>query len=158
MAHKLPLVQLPAESLRKKAILVDPKEISSKAFQNFLDNMIESMRAYDGVGIAAVQVGDPRSVAIVSSKDGPIVIINPKILRHGLLKERGEEGCLSVPGIWALVKRSKYVRVAALDRTGRQTTYRATGLMARVFQHEIDHLEGFLIVDRAEKILKIEPK
>lgn len=156
MIKTLPLVTLPAESLRKTAVLVDPAIIPSRAFQNFLDSMIATMHAANGIGIAAVQVGDPRAMAIVLTKDGPVAIINPKIVRRGWRKEKGEEGCLSVPGIWAEVRRATYVRCEALNRDGKTTVIRARGFMARVFQHEIDHLNGFLIVDRASRIVKHE--
>lgn len=158
MTKILPLVTLPAVSLRKTATLVDPKIIKTREFQNLLDSMIATMHAANGIGIAAVQVGDPRSAAIVFTKDGPVAIINPKIMRHGWRKEKGEEGCLSVPGQWAEVRRAQYVRVEALNREGNAITVRARGFLARVFQHEIDHLNGFLIVDRATKIVKHEPK
>lgn len=156
MTKILPLVTLPAASLRKTAVPVDPSTISSRAFQDFLDAMIATMRAANGIGIAAAQVGDPRATAIVLTKDGPVAIINPKVARRGWRKEKGEEGCLSVPGVWAEVRRATYVRCEALNREGKPMVIRARGFMARVFQHEIDHLNGFLIVDRASKIFKHE--
>lgn len=145
----LPLVKLPDVSLRKKAAPVRLDEIETRAFQKFIDDMIQTMHEANGIGLAAVQVGDPRYVAIVDTKDGEVVLINPQITRYGLRKEKGEEGCLSVPHTWAEVRRSKYVRCAALDRHGKPQDIKATGLFARVIQHECDHLQGTLIVDRA---------
>ncbi len=150
----LTLVKLPDASLKKKAVPVNPQEIPTRAFQKFLDDMIQTMHEANGIGLAAVQVGDPRDMAIVDTKDGEVVLINPVILRYGLRKEIGEEGCLSVPHTWAHVKRSKYVRCCALDRDGRMQDIKAKGLFARVIQHEYDHLQGVLIVDRAIRVTK----
>ena len=152
----LSLVKLPATALQKKAREVDLSEVHTPAFQKLIDDMIQTMHASNGIGIAAVQVGDPRNAAIVDTKDGELVLINPKIIRYGLYTEQGEEGCLSVPRSWALIKRSKYVRCRALDRHGNIQDIKASGLFARVIQHECDHLQGVLIVDRAIRIMKID--
>lgn len=144
--------------LRKKAQAV--KKIS-EADKQFIADMIETMYAKDGVGLAATQVGVSKRICIVNytqTRGEELIIINPKIL-----KKSGscvvEEGCLSVPGINAQVKRAKNLRVVFCDLSGREIKMEAEGLLARIIQHETDHLDGVLFIDRLSflkrrKILK----
>ncbi|MGI6686114.1 MAG: peptide deformylase [Bacillota bacterium] len=115
-----------------------------------LDNMADTMRAAEGVGLAAPQIGISKCVVVIDIGEGLIELINPEIT-----KKEGEEidaeGCLSIPGIQGNVKRAAKVEVRAWDRTGKTVTYTGTGLLARAFQHEIDHLNGVLFVDRMIK-------
>lgn len=108
------------------------------------------MRWANGVGIASPQVGKNIRLALVDTKDGAITVINPVILRHSLRKISGEEGCLSVPSVFGTVKRWRSVTVRYTDALGQVHTERAEGMLARVFQHEIDHLDGLLFIDRAK--------
>lgn len=149
MAKSLPLVTLPAPSLRERSVEVDPKAIGTPEFQSFLDVLIETMFAEDGVGIASPQVGRNERIFIVNEKDGPKAYINPEITEMSDATQDSEEGCLSVPGIWGLVKRAKKIRFRALDRHGRKVEFDAKGFMATVYQHELDHLNGILFIDRA---------
>jgi len=158
MAKSLPLVQLPTESLRSRSIEVDPKEIGTSGFQTFLDNLIETMFVEDGVGIAAPQVGRNQRIFIVNEKKGATAYINPEVTINGDLTEDSEEGCLSVPGVWGMVKRAKKAHIKALDRHARRVEFDVKGFPAIVFQHEFDHLEGTLFIDKAYKILKGKEK
>ncbi len=112
-----------------------------------LDDMKETLRIEEGVGLAAPQVGVLRRIAIVEFDGKYYELINPRILSSsGELVE--EEGCLSVPGIRGLVKRPETIKVTYVDRDGKRHKEEITGLTARVFCHEIDHLEGVLFVDK----------
>ena len=120
--------------------------------QSLLEEMRETMKAYNGVGLAANQVGVLQRVLIVDvpREDGPrqrYVLINPVIeKRSGTIK--GEEGCLSIPGIWEEVTRAKKLVVSAVDEQGKSYTIEAEDYLARAIQHEVDHLDGVLFVDR----------
>ncbi len=149
MPKALKLVTLPAASLRERSVEVDPKAIGTPEFQTFLDDLIETMFVEDGVGIAAPQVGRNERIFIVNEKAGPKAYINPEVTPIGELTEASEEGCLSVPGLWGWVKRAKKAQVTALDRHARRVEFDAKGFMAIVFQHEYDHVNGVLFVDRA---------
>jgi peptide deformylase len=154
MPKSLPLVKLPTKTLHKPSDLVNPKVIGTPAFQKFLDELTETMFVENGVGIAAPQVGRNERICIVSEKTGPKAYINPEIISKSEALQDSEEGCLSVPEVWGNVKRAKKVRFRALDRHGRKVEFEAKGFMATVYQHEVDHLDGTLFIDRAEKITK----
>lgn len=142
----------PDPILRRISEPVDPAEISRPQFQNFLDEMIVTMNE-KGVGLAAPQVGENKRVIIVKTKNGPEAFINPKIFSTSLLKTNSEEGCLSVPEVWGTVKRFRKVKVKALNSKGEKVIIKASGLESVIFQHEIDHLDGVLFIDKAEKII-----
>lgn len=112
-----------------------------------LDDMVETMRKADGVGLAAPQVGILRRIAVVECEEGEVYeLINPKIIaRSG--EQTGNEGCLSVPGTWGKVTRPMHVTVQCLNRKGETVEYYGSELLARAFCHEIDHLDGKLFVD-----------
>ncbi len=152
MPKSLPLVTLPIPTLRDRSIEVDPKEIGTPEFQLFLDDLIATMFVEDGVGIASPQVGRNIRVFIVNEKLGPKAYINPEVTTIGEAMQESEEGCLSVPGVWGVVSRSKKAKVKALDRHGRRVEFDVKGFMAIVFQHEFDHLNGVLFIDRASRI------
>jgi len=119
-----------------------------RTIQKLIDDMIETMEKAPGVGLAAPQIGVPLRLAVIEVEDKITVIINPEIV-----KSSGEvdldEGCLSVPGFWGRVNRAERVSVKALDRNGKEQRIRdAEGLFAQALQHEIDHLDGRLYVDR----------
>jgi peptide deformylase len=112
-----------------------------------LDDMKETLFVEDGGGLAAPQVGVLRRIAVISYDDKYYEIINPKIISEsGELIE--EEGCLSLPDIWGPVKRPETIKVSYLDRNGDTQDIEATGMLARIFCHEIDHLNGILFVDK----------
>jgi len=127
------------------------KEINQRIL-TLLDDMAETMRAADGVGLAAPQVGVLRRVVVIETPDsGLIELINPKIIAVDGEQE-GYEGCLSVPGQSGMVKRPMTVTVHALDRHGKAFEMTGTELLARAFCHELDHLDGKLYVDIATDI------
>ena len=130
-----------------------PVEEITPRIITLLDDMIDTMRKADGCGLAAVQVGVLRRIVVIEVEEGEVLeLINPEIIEaSGSVS--GVEGCLSVPGRQGIVKRPSYVRVRALDRNGVMQTYEGTDLLARCFCHEIDHLDGHLYIDKADKFL-----
>lgn len=155
MPSFLPIVTLPNPQLRDRSAEVDPATITAAAFQTWLDDLVETMWKADGVGIAAPQVG--RQVRVFVAVDGkiPHIVINPVVIRKSWRMEDGEEGCLSVPGKWGLVRRHRGFALKGLDRNGRAVTHDAQGFFARVLQHELDHLDGILFIDRAKSVQEI---
>lgn len=142
----LPIVKDPHPILRHRAVPVG--EITADV-RKLIDNMIETMHAAEGVGLAANQVGSPLHI-LVASPDGQrgkeIVLINAALAgRRG--RHRSAEGCLSVPGVSAEITRSAEVTATGLDRQGEVLTVTATGLLAKILQHEVDHLAGKIYVD-----------
>jgi len=143
-----PVVKIPAEVLRQAASEVS--KINKKTLL-LIDDMMRIMRKANGVGLAAPQVGVLQRV-IVIAPDGmrPTALINPRIvIAEG--EQIGQEGCLSIPGLYGDVKRAQYVEVEATDRRGRELTYELEGMPARIVQHEIDHLDGILFIDKVIK-------
>lgn len=147
------IVELGADVLREKAKEV--KEITPSVIK-LLDNLLDTMYdAGNGVGLAAPQIGISKRAIVIDVGDGPLELINPLIL-----ESRGEdkeaEGCLSIPGINGPVIRASWVKVQGLDRQGELQEIEAKGLLARALQHEIDHLDGILFIDRAEKTYRVK--
>lgn len=144
----LPVRHLPDEpGLRRKAKKV-PRIDGS--IQRLIDDMVATMQYAGGVGLAAPQVGvSLRVIVFQMPEEEPMAIINPEIVRRGGEREV-TEGCLSVPGYFGEIKRSESVTVKGLDRQGKAIRVKATGLMAEVLEHEIDHLNGVLYVDHVE--------
>ncbi|MEG2353303.1 MAG: peptide deformylase [Clostridium sp.] len=115
-----------------------------------ITDMKETMYHCDGIGIAAPQIGVSKRVIIIDIGEGPIVCINPKIVKaHG--EDFDLEGCLSIPGVEEEVKRPKKVKVVFMDENSRVFEIKASGILARAFCHEIDHLDGILFTDRVNK-------
>ena len=150
----LKIITHPAESLRKRSADVNPEIIGTPEFQDFCDVLIATMFEEDGIGLAAPQVGQNDRVIAVNQKSGSDVFINPEIIKSSEAKDEGEEGCLSVPGVWGVVERSKKVTVRALNRHNRIVEMDLKGFEAVIFQHEIDHLDGILFIDKASEITK----
>ncbi len=138
--------------LRKISKNVNPNEISSSVFQNFLDELIKTMKIEDGAGIAAPQVGKNIRVIIIDTSRGPRAYINPVITERSQKMTNSTEGCLSVPNKYGVVSRHKKISIQALDRNGKIAHIKKSGLLATVFQHEIDHLDGVLFIDKADEI------
>jgi len=116
--------------------------------RKLVDDMIETMGNNKGIGLAAPQVGVLKRVIVVEAEEGPKEFINPEIISRGKEKNSMEEGCLSFPGLFLRIKRAEEIEVKALDKEGREVKVKAQGLIARIIQHEIDHLEGLLILDK----------
>ena len=154
--------------LRAKALPVPPGQIRSAGVQRLVDDMFETMREYAGIGLAAPQVHQgirlfvaglrppDEAEKIDAMNDGDnmpyVVVINPEIVAVGDAVEEGWEGCLSIPDIRGLVPRPVSIKVSAYDRHGERVTFTASGLPARVIQHETDHLDGVLFFDRMKSL------
>jgi peptide deformylase len=160
------IVFLPEPVLRRKA---KPVTKFDRELQTLIDDMIETMREAPGVGLAAPQVNISQQLAVIEyaeeedeeeNQDAPpkpkklYVIINPEIIKASEEKVTGIEGCLSIPGLQGEVERHQSIQVKALNRHGNPVKLKVDGWMARIFQHEIDHLNGVLFTDRAVRVWK----
>ena len=147
----LKILTYPDPVLKKKA---KPVEMINVRIKNLVEDMLETMYAAPGIGLAAPQVGESLRVITVDvtrKEEGLIVLINPEIISgEGECTE--EEGCLSVPDLKEIVQRKEKVLVKGLDLEGRKIQIPAEGLLAIAFQHEIDHLDGILIIDRVSRL------
>lgn len=142
-----PELRRPARAVRK----------FNQALRDLVEGMARAMYAANGVGLAAPQVGVSRSVVVVDAGDGLLELVNPVITGAGGT-EQAWEGCLSVPGVLALIERSQTVQVAGQDPHGRSVWVEADGLKARALQHELDHLNGVVILDRAIELKEDTPE
>lgn len=141
-----PVVKIPDPVLRKVA--ADAK--CGKKTDFLIQEMMRMMRKANGIGLAAPQVGISQRIIVIAPHDyKPTALINPKII-NSEGEQIGQEGCLSIPGLYGDVKRFEYVEVEALDRKGRELVFELEGLPARVVQHEIDHLDGILFTDKVD--------
>ena len=158
MPQLLKIARMGHPVLREQAVAVDPGEIANPEFQDFIDSMIATMLDYDGVGLAAPQVHVSRRVVVfhegaglVDENGEPVTaLINPEIEPVGDDMAAMWEGCLSVPGLRGRVTRPAAIRIRALDRTGRALELELEDFDAVVAQHECDHLDGILYVDRLD--------
>jgi peptide deformylase len=159
-----PMVQADNPLLRKKSKKV---KRFGRALQNLIDDMVETMHAVHGLGLAAPQIGVSQQVIVIQlpeDEEDPqsgklYVLCNPEIVKTAG-EEESEEGCLSVPGFVGDVRRAAVVTVKGLDRHGKKIRIKAEGLLARAFQHEVDHINGVLYIERVdspEKIRHIVP-
>lgn len=142
------VVKFPAPVLKKESkpiALIRPEE------KKLVDDMLETMYVNQGIGLAAPQVGILNRAIVIDAGQGPLQLINPIIVKK-TGREIGEEGCLSLPGITLRVKRSKRIMYKGLNRDGKLVEDEAEGLLARAIQHEIDHLDGILIIDYANPV------
>ena len=150
----LDILVYPAPALKRKSLRV---EKLGEDLDRLLDDMAETLRDADGVGLAAPQVGKNIRVLIIdvplpeSDKREFYELINPEIVSSRGFQV-GEEGCLSVPGFFANIRRKKHVRISALDRKGKRLTIDADGMLSKILQHEIDHLDGILFFDRLRRL------
>lgn len=144
---KRPVYKIPDAVLRQNA---KPILKVTKKTQLLIDSMIKIMKDANGIGLAAPQVGMLHNLVIISSEHmRPTALINPVITKmEG--KEIGQEGCLSLPGLYGDVERAEYIEVEAMDRRGREVVFELEGMPARVAQHEIDHLTGVLFTDKVD--------
>jgi peptide deformylase len=143
---------LPISFIPDPVLLQKARKVASidGAIHRLIDDMIDTMRAVSGVGLAAPQVGKPLRIAVIELPDEEVItLINPEIV-----KRQGErivvEGCLSVPGYRGMVKRSMWVKIKAQDRDGKHIRIKGEELLAQALEHEIDHLNGILYVDQIE--------
>lgn len=149
-----PIKLVGEEVLRAKAREVD---VFDASLSRLLDDMLETMYAAPGIGLAAPQVGISRRLIVLDVGDGPIRMANPKIVeKQG--EQVGLEGCLSIPGLYGDVRRFDKIVVKGQDAQGRPFKVQAEGLLSRCFQHEIDHLDGRLFTDLALNLHEQKPK
>lgn len=158
------IVTVPNEVLRRKARKVT---VFDADLQKLIDDMVETMRQAPGVGLAAPQVGISERLIVVEyaendeDEDAPkklYVVANPEIVKVSPETEKGIEGCLSIPGLVGEVERPLEVVIRGQNRRGQPVRIKAKGWLARIFQHEIDHLEGILFTDRATRVWKPTPE
>ncbi|MED3564303.1 peptide deformylase [Bacillus xiapuensis] len=146
------IVNYPAEILEQpcKAVTKFDRKLGK-----LLDDMYDTMIQYDGVGLAAPQIGLDERIAIVDIDDnhGTIEMINPRLLESSG-EQNGPEGCLSFPGLFGEVSRADYVKIEALNRKGKKYTFEAKGFLARAIQHEMDHLDGVLFTSKVTRYLE----
>ena len=170
------IVQNGHKALREKAKDVPIGEITGKKIQKVILDMKKALLSQDdGVAIAAPQIGEELRIFVVSgrafdigtgdyeeNKDNPIasdiVFINPVITKLSKDKEEMDEGCLSVRYLYGKVKRSKKASIEAYDENGKKFKRGASGLLAQIFQHETDHLDGVLFIDKAKDVVNLPPK
>ncbi|KKR47290.1 MAG: Peptide deformylase [Parcubacteria group bacterium GW2011_GWA2_40_8] len=151
----LQTIQEPNYPLRDRSLSVKPKNDNFLYLKDLCDTMRDTMRFLDGIGIAAPQIGESKRIFLIETSLFPDIaipsdiFINPKILKRSFKQTSGEEGCLSVKGMYGTVKRAKTVTLEAYDINGEKFKLKASDLLARVFQHETDHLEGILYIDKA---------
>ena len=152
-----------------KTILTEPNkllrqisknvEVVGKEEQQLMNDMLETMYAANGIGLAAIQIGIPKRIIVMDiskdeNKKEPIFFVNPQIKNRDELKSTYEEGCLSVPNQFAEIDRPKNCDVEYLDYNGKKKLLKAEGLLATCIQHEMDHLEGILFIDYLSKLKK----
>ena len=163
MSEKLSIIQLGNPILRQKAEFV--KQVKSDNIQKLIDDLLTTVSDANGVGIAAPQVAVGYRVFIVASRPNlrypnaplmePTAMINPKIVAHSDEVVKDWEGCLSIPGIRGLVPRYQKIEVEYIDRKGNLVNQQLTDFVARIFQHEYDHFEGLVFLDRVESTFDI---
>ncbi len=142
------LLTNPDPKLRQRSIEIPHAEITSDRVVRLIADLKETVALENGVGIAAPQIGVQERMIIVESGHGPQAFINPRIVRKSLRKITSEEGCLSVPGVFGIVRRHRAVVVEAYNEKAEPVTIRAENFPACLFQHEIDHLDGVLFIDK----------
>lgn len=145
------IVKYPNKILREKSLPVKPEEILNPEIKGLISDMKTWIKKAGGVGLAAVQIGILKRVILVEFDDGLRAFINPEIIRKSWKKTAIEEGCLSVPGKNGYVKRSETIILKSLDENGKEHKLRFSGLAAIVIQHEVDHLNGVLFIDKIWK-------
>ena len=145
----------PNKVLRQKSL---PVEKVDSDLQKLMDDMLETMYAANGIGLAAIQIGIPKRIIVIDlkieNKKNPLYFVNPIIKNKDNLKSTYEEGCLSVPNQFAQIDRPKKCDVDYLDYDGEKKILKAEGLLATCIQHEMDHLEGILFIDYLSKLKK----
>ncbi len=146
----------PNSTLRQKSLKVDKVD---EDLQGLMNDMVETMYAAPGIGLAAIQVGVPKRVIVldISQKEGikkPMYFVNPEIINKSENKATYEEGCLSVPGQFAEIDRPESCHIKYLDYNGEPKELKAKGMLATCIQHEMDHLEGVLFIDYLSKLKK----
>lgn len=154
--YRMELTHVPSPILSKKCAPLKAADLKSGEYAKLITDMKEAMLKHDGIGLAAPQVGKDLAIFVIDEKlateyEVPTVYANPEITDFGKESDQLEEGCLSIPGFWTPVGRAKKIMFKALDGEGMKIKFRARGMLARVLQHETDHLNGVTIQDRSKK-------
>lgn len=158
----LPLVTLPTKTLHEPSEKISKVLLKSAEIQRFIADMVPAMYEHEGIGLAAPQVGKNIQACIIGKEALPkeftkdLPLINPEFYKLSKKKEIDTEGCLSVPGTFGKVTRYKDIMVTALNERGEKIEFEAHGFFARVIQHEVDHLNGMLFVDKATDLYQVE--
>ena len=150
-----------------KKILIEPNKLLrqvskpvnkvNKEIQSLMDDMLETMYSANGIGLAAIQIGIPKNLIVIDlltkeKKKDPMYFINPRIIKQSSKISKYDEGCLSLPNLFAEIQRPSECDVEYLDYNGKKKILKATGLLATCIQHEIDHLKGILFIDYLSKL------
>ena len=150
-----------------KKILIEPNKLLrqvskpvnkvNKEIQSLMDDMLETMYSANGIGLAAIQIGIPKNLIVIDlltkeKKKDPMYFINPRIIKQSSKISKYDEGCLSLPNLFAEIQRPSECDVEYLDYDGKKKILKATGLLATCIQHEIDHLKGILFIDYLSKL------
>ena len=151
------ITKTPDKILAKKMERIVVDDLKNGSYKELISDMKKAMVDNNGVGLAANQVGKDLSIFVIDQKlaeeNGvPDVFINPEITEYSKDNDETEEGCLSIPGYWAPIKRAKKIKIKAVDENGDKIKFKARGFLARVLQHETDHLNGITIKERAGQI------
>jgi peptide deformylase len=149
---ELKIVEYPNPILLQKTELI--LDIKKASIKKLISDMLETMEKNNGVGLAAPQVGKSLRLCVIRVENETYILINPRVTYKSYLKETWEEGCLSFPGKFIPVKRHKKVRVKAQNELGEEVTIKAEGLLSRALQHEIDHLDGKVFIEKEVKVRK----
>lgn len=157
----LKIVTLPAKSLRERSKEIDRDFLLSDKIQKLIDEMVPAMYKYDGVGLAAPQIGENIRICVIAKMadkklKNDLILVNPVWEKISKKKNTDTEGCLSVPNVFGKVIRYSDIHVEALDRTGNKISFDAKKFFARVIQHECDHLNGILFIDKATDMCTIK--
>lgn len=150
------LTTVPHPVLKKTLTRLKAADLKAGMYDELIDQMKQAMVANNGIGLAANQVGRDLALFVIDEKlaaefEVGSVYANPEITEYARETDIVEEGCLSIPGLWTDVRRSRKVMFKALDRTGTKVKFRARGMLARVLQHETDHLNGLTIQERSKE-------
>lgn len=150
------ITKIPEKILAKKITRVSQEEVRSGSYKELILDMKEAMKEYFGVGLAANQVGQDLSIFVIDPKlaeemEVPDVYLNPEITEYSKDEDEMEEGCLSIPEYFIPIKRAKKIKIKFIDENGDKRKIKARGFLARVLQHETDHLNGLTIKNRAIK-------
>ncbi|PIT89585.1 peptide deformylase [Candidatus Kuenenbacteria bacterium CG10_big_fil_rev_8_21_14_0_10_36_11] len=148
----LPIITHPNPILRQKARELTREDILNPKFKKLMADMAETMLKKDGFGLAAPQINQSIRLVTVNNNGEIAVFLNPKILKKSWRKNIAEEGCLSIPNVFLPIKRHSTITLEFLNLAGDKQILKTKDLLARVLQHEIDHLDGILFIDKAEKI------
>ncbi|MFH0928695.1 MAG: peptide deformylase [bacterium] len=148
---RLTVITTPNDHLRQKAAELKIEDIAKPETQRFIDDMIETMHTENGVGLAAPQVDKSLRIITTSHEGRAEAFVNPSLSKLSWSKVMSDEGCLSIPGVYGIVRRHRSARLTAFSREGKPISIKVSGVFAVILQHEIDHLDGILFTDKVVK-------